>query len=274
MRRRWPVAADAAGRARSAADRISHPGCLGADQVGGTIGGAGGAGRHHGDRIGSQPRSYRADAAPFRRDHQLAAGRRPWPPHRADRPAGAARRPGGGAGRSVLGGVSDGGGAAGAGLGRGLDRRHDQSAAHRAVHHAAGNGRLDRDLRAARRCRRADGQVPGQGIAAQGRRCTGRARPCDDRRISGAGGGGGLCRGHDQDARPAGVAGQGKRPAGSDRGDAARQRRRSGDRGRRSDRGRARPCAGRRSGRHPYGSSHRDVGAGDGPRFRSAGQGR
>ena len=49
-RRGRPAAADAAGRARSAADPLSHPGGVGADQVRGAAGGAVGARRHHRDR--------------------------------------------------------------------------------------------------------------------------------------------------------------------------------------------------------------------------------
>ena len=59
-----------AGRARSAADPLPHPGGVGADQVRGAAGGAVGARHHHGDRDRGQPRPYRTDAEAFwRADH-------------------------------------------------------------------------------------------------------------------------------------------------------------------------------------------------------------
>ncbi len=81
-------------------------------------------------------------------------------------------------------------------------------------------------------------------------------------------------RRHHHHARPAGIAGQGIRPAGSHRRHAARQRRQGRDLRRRPDRRRQGPRTRRRPGRNPHGSSHRDVGAGDGPGLRQAGQGR
>ena len=87
-----PAAADAAGRARSAADRLPHAGGLGADQVGGAAGGAGGARRHHRDRDRGQPRPHRTDAEAFRRADRLDARRAPRPQDRAHRPARTARR--------------------------------------------------------------------------------------------------------------------------------------------------------------------------------------
>ena len=152
-----PPAADAARRARSGADPLPDAGGLGPDQVGGAAGGARRARRHHRDRAGSQPRPHRADAEAFRRRHRLDAGRQPRPQDRAHRPARTARRRGRGAGRSVVGGVPDRGGADRRGLRHRVLRRHDQSAAHRPVHDAARDGRLDRGKRSARRRRRADG---------------------------------------------------------------------------------------------------------------------
>ncbi len=161
---------------------------------------------------------------------RLDAGRQPWPQDRAHRPARTARRGGRGAGRSVLGGVSDRGGADRRGFRYRAVRCHDQSAAHRAVHDAARDGRLDRGKRSARRCRRTDGAVPGARLETARRRSAAGAGALDDRRISGAGGGGGLCRRHHHHARPAGIARQGIRPAGGHRRDAARQRRQGRDR--------------------------------------------
>ena len=83
-----------------------------------------------------------------------------------------------------------------------------------------------------------------------------------------------FARRRDADARPEGAARQGIRSAGRHRRDAAHQRRRGRDRRRRPDRARQGPRAGRRRGRDPHGSSHRDVGAGDGARQRAAGRGR
>ena len=155
--------------------------------------------------------------------------RQPRPQDRADRTTGTARRRCRGAGRSVIGGVSDRRGPDRRGLRPRPVGRHDQSAAHRAVHHAARNGRLDRGKPGSRRCRRADGPVPGPRLETARRRGAAGARALDDRRISGAGGGGRLCRRHHHHARPAGIAGQGIRPAGSHRRHAARQRRQGGD---------------------------------------------
>ncbi len=143
-----PAAADAAWRPRSAADPVPHAGGLGPDQVGGAAGGAGRARRHHRDRAGSQPRPHRTDAEAFRRADRLDQGRQPRPQDRADRPARTARRASRGAGRSVVGGVSDRRGTDRRRFRRRAVRRHDQSAAHRAVHDAARNGRLDRGKRA------------------------------------------------------------------------------------------------------------------------------
>jgi len=84
-------------------------------------------------------------------------GRCPGPQDHAAGPAGAHRGAGGGARRSVVGGLPAGGGAGGRGLRRRAHRRDDQSTAHRAVHDAAGHGRVDRGEPCARRCRRADG---------------------------------------------------------------------------------------------------------------------
>ena len=131
-----PAAAVAAGRARSAADPLPHAGGVGADQIRGAAGGAVGARRHHGDRDRGQPRPHRTDAEAFRRADRLDARGQPWPQDRAHRPARTARRRRRGAGRSVLGGVSDRRGADRRGLRHRADRRDDQSAAHRAVHHA------------------------------------------------------------------------------------------------------------------------------------------
>ena len=229
QRRRRPAAADAAGRTRSLADPLPHAGGLGPDQVRGAAGGAGGAGNHHRDRDRGQPRPYRTDAEAFRRADRLDQRGQPRPQDRADRTTRTARRRCRGAGRSVIGGVSDRRGPDCRGLRPRPVGRHDQSAANRPVHHAARNGRLDRGKPGSRRCRRADGPVPGPRL--QTARCRGAAGACalDDRRISGAGGGGRLCRRHHHHARPAGIAGQGIRPAGSHRRYAARQRRQGRD---------------------------------------------
>jgi len=64
------------------------------------------------------------------------------------------------------------------------------------------------------------------------------------------------------------------RPPRRDRRDAAGQRRRGRDRRRRSHRAWPRPCRRRRPRRHPHGSSHRHVGAGDGARLGPAGEDR
>ena len=106
-----PSAADPSRRARSAADPLPHAGGVGADQVRGAAGGAGRAGRHHRDRDRGQPRPYRTDAEAFRRGDRLDARRQPRPQDRADRPARTAWRRCRGAGRSVVGGVPDRGGA-------------------------------------------------------------------------------------------------------------------------------------------------------------------
>ena len=177
-RRGRPAAADAAWRARSAADPLPHAGGVGADQIRGAAGGAGRARRHHRDRDRSQPRPYRTDAEAFRRADRLDAGRPPWPQDRAHRPARTARRRGRGAGRSVIGGVSDRGGADRRRFRHRAVGRHDQSAAHRAVHDAARDGRLDRGKPRARRCRRADGAVPRARLAdCAASRCRRSARP-------------------------------------------------------------------------------------------------
>ena len=73
-------------------------------------------------------------------------------------------------------------------------------------------GADDRDAQRARRRRRGDGRFPRARSGAARRRRAGRARALDDRRISDPGGGGGLRRGHDADARPQGAAGEGIRP--------------------------------------------------------------
>ena len=82
-RRRRPSAADLAGRARSAADRLPHAGGFGADQIGGAAGGPGRAGHHHRDRDRGQPRPHRADAEAFRREITSTRRRQPRPPHHA-----------------------------------------------------------------------------------------------------------------------------------------------------------------------------------------------
>ncbi len=86
------------------------------------------------------------------------------------------------------------------------------------------------ELATARRCRRADGGIPRAQLAAAWRRGAAGARAVDDRRVSGARGGGELRRGHDEDARSAGAARKGVGSAGGDGGDAARQRREDRDR--------------------------------------------
>ena len=125
------------------------------------------------------------------------------------------------------------------------------------------------ESRAARRRGRADGAIAGPRLETARRRGAAGARALDDRRISGAGGGGELCRRHHHHARFAGIAGQ-----ESDRLEAtAAMLRVNGVKveiGRRSDRRRQGSCAGRWPGRHPHGSSHRDVGAGDGACRRQA----
>ena len=70
-----PPAADAAGRARPAADPLPDPGRLGPDQVGGAAGGAGRPRRHHRDRDRGQPRPHRADAEAFWRARSSRRGK-------------------------------------------------------------------------------------------------------------------------------------------------------------------------------------------------------
>ena len=94
------------------------PGAVGADQVGGAAGRPRGARRHGGDRERGEPRPHRAPARAFRRRRSRSSrrathGRRITLTGEPELVAGAGR----GAGRSVFGGVSDGGGAARAGLG-------------------------------------------------------------------------------------------------------------------------------------------------------------
>ena len=200
-------------RARSPADPLPDAGCLRPDQVRRAAGGLCRAGRDDGDRKRSQPRPHRTDAAAFRSGDRLDAGRPARPQDRAHRSARTARRKSGRARRSVVGGLSDRGGADRRRLGSDFVRRHDQSAAHRAVHDAARDGRIDRGKRVSRRCRRADGGIARARLEIEGRRSSARARALDDRRISGAGGGGELCRRHHHHAGPERIAGQGIRPA-------------------------------------------------------------
>ena len=64
------------GAERTGADRLSHAGRLGADQIGGAAGRAQCAGRDDCDRGGGVARPHREDAAPFRRRGRSRAGRR------------------------------------------------------------------------------------------------------------------------------------------------------------------------------------------------------
>jgi hypothetical protein len=142
--------------------------------------------------------------------------RAPHPP--AGRPE-ADRDPRGGAGRPVVGGLPAGGRPDRPRLGSDGRGRDAQRPAHRPVHDAAGDGRGPGDLERPRQQRRA-GRRHHRPLFAQheGRRRAARARPGDDRRISDPGGGRGLRRGGDRDARHRRDAGQGKRPHRPDGG--------------------------------------------------------
>ncbi len=266
------AADDACRRPRPDTDRVRAAGGLGAAEIGGAARRPCGAGRDRRDRARGDARSHRENARPFRRGAARRAQRRAWPPHHAHGPAGTGAAAGRGAGRSVVGGVSAGRGPDRAGLGRDPRRRDAESAAHRPFHHAARDGRRDRDAGRPQRRRGGRRRPPRSRRRAARRRSAGGARAVDDRRISGA-------RGRRRRSPRAttrmrgleGIAGQGIRPARSHRRDAAGQRRRGRNRRRRFDRARARPRPGRRSGRDPHGSSHRDVGAGDGTGKREAG---
>ena len=239
---RRPPAADAAGRARSAADRVPNAGGLGPDQVRGAAGGAGRARRHHRDRDRGDPRPHRADAEAFRRARSSrrregSHGRRialhgqpelhgadvvvPADPSSAAFPIVAALIVQGS--DLVLSDVMTNP------LRTGLFTTLREMGA--SIEESSAFAAMP-----ASRCRRSARAR----LETARRRGAAGTRALDDRRISGAGGGGGLCRGHHHHARPAGIARQGIRPAGSHRRHAARQRRQGRDRGRRPDRRKAR----------------------------------
>ena len=153
-RRGRPLAGEAAGRQRSDPDRIRGAGAVGAAQIGGAARRPRRARRDHGHRDGGDPRPYREDAGAFRRRRPGRAVRRARPPDHAHRPAGACRRAGGGAGRSIVGRVPAGRGADRAGLRDRARRRHAQSAAGRTADDAAGDGRGDRGAGPPQRGRR------------------------------------------------------------------------------------------------------------------------
>ena len=116
-------------------------------------------------------------------------------------------------------------------------RRHDQSAAHRAVHDAARDGRLDRGKP---RCA-ATPASRWRSLRVRASKLRGVEVPperapsmIDEYLVLAVAAS--FRRRHHHHARPAGIAGQGIRPAGSHRRDAARQRRQGRDLGRRPDR--------------------------------------
>ena len=137
-----PPAGDAAGRARSDADRVRGAGAVGAAQIGGAAGGPRRAGRDHRDREGGDARPHREDAQAFRRadprDHPIGEhGRRitlEGQPELEAAPVVVPADPSSAAFPLVAALIVP---------GSEIDprRRDDQSAAHRPAHDAAGDGR-------------------------------------------------------------------------------------------------------------------------------------
>ncbi len=210
--RRRAAAADAAGRARSDADRLPHAGAVGADQVGGAARRPGGAGRHHRDRERGEPRPHRAAARAFRRRGRgrrrtasTAAGSRSRAsPSSVPAPVVVPADPSSAAFPMVAALIVPGSDVIltdvmtnplRTGL---ITTLREMGADIEALNVRSDGGEEMADLRV-------------RASALHGRRGAGRARAVDDRRISDPGGGGGLRRRHDAHARPEGAARQGIR---------------------------------------------------------------